>query len=140
MAAVTPFQFRSYWRELRRGKPGRRFQARYENARRAKQGSGTMQRVLLIAVAVVLLVIGGFLAVFPGPAIPFFLLAGGLLATESRLIARFMDWCEVQLRRFLTWGKRHWRRLPKAARIGLLVMGAACSTTVAYMSYRLIRG
>src|SRR5262245_6013575 len=128
MAAIAP-QFRAYWRELRAGEPGRRFQARYERARRAERRRGKAGRILLILAAIGLLVIAAFLAVFPGPAIPFFILGGGLLAAESRPIARFMDWSEIQFRKLFDWAKRHWRRLPTATRVILIVCGACCSAT-----------
>ena len=134
------FQFRKYWQELRRGRPGHRFQCRYERARQSEGRSGAARRVLMLALALVSLAIGAVLAVIPGPAIPFFFLGGGLLATESRPIARFMDWCEVIGRKAAGWARRLWKRLPVAARIVLMVIGASCSATMAYLSYRLVRG
>src|SRR5678815_3621292 len=123
MAAALSFNFREYWRELRRGRPGRRFQSRYERARQKKGRRGAGQRILIIVLALICFAIGAVLAVIPGPAIPFFFLGGGLLATESRPIARGMDWCEVVIRKLLAWGKRRWKRLPLAARIVLIVVG-----------------
>lgn len=140
MAATTHSGFREHWRELRRGRPGHRFQTRYERARRNEKRSGAWQRLALIALALVFVAIGAVLVVIPGPAVPFFFLAGGLLATESRYIARFMDWSEVLIRKVVAWGKRHWRRMPQAARIVLIVIGACCSAGTAYLSYRFIRG
>jgi len=139
VAAIAP-QFRAYWRELRRGEPGKRFEARYERSRREEKKKGKAGRILFILAAVVLLAIGAFLAVFPGPALPFFILGGGLLAAESRPVARFMDGCEVRLRKLFAWAKRHWRRLPTAVRVILIGCGACCSAAMAYLSYRLIRG
>ena len=139
MAAIAP-QFRAYWRELRDGEPGRRFQARYERVRVGEKRQGKAGRILLILLAIVLLVIAAFLAVFPGPAVPFFILGGGLLAAESRPVARFMDWSEVQFRKLFDRAKRHWRRLPTAMRVILIVCGVCCSATTAYFSYRLFRG
>jgi hypothetical protein len=55
-------------------------------------------------------------------------------------VARFMDWCEVQLRKIVAWAKRHWRRLPTAARVILIICGACCSAATAYLGFRLIRG
>lgn len=95
-------------------------------------------RVVLIAAAVVCLAIAVVLSVIPGPAIPFYFLAGGLLATESRAVARAMDWSEVRARRVAAWGKRRWRTLPRAAKGALLVLGAACSCGMAYLTYRFL--
>lgn len=139
MAAIMQFHFREHWRELRRGRPGRRFQARYERAHEQKR-AGMGERIVLAAVAVVFLAIGIFLSVVPGPALPFFFLAGGLLATESLWVARFMDWSEVKLRVIVAWLKRVWRRLPVAGRIALSVFGTCCSAATAYLGYKLLRG
>ena len=131
-----PHSLRSHWRELRQGRPGHRFQSRYDRARRQKNRTGTALRVLLVLVALVFLGVGVVLVVIPGPAIPFFFLGGGLLAAESRPIARFMDWGEVVARKVFGWGKKHWKRLPLAARIALVVVGACCSAATGYLAYR----
>ena len=94
-------------------------------------------RIVMFSVALVALAIGVVLAVIPGPAIPFFLIAGGMLATESRTIARVMDWSEVRLRRILAWAKRRWRHLPMFGRVVVVALFACSSATMAYFSYRL---
>ena len=139
MAATTHFHFREHWRELRRGRPGRRFQARYERLRRSRHRCGALERILLVVAAIVLFLIGALLVIFPGPAIPFFFMGGALLATESRPMARLMDWSEVRLRTVFAWGKRQWRRLPGFARVLLLGVGACCSATMAYVAFQLLR-
>ena len=139
MAAITRFNLREHWRELRRGRPGHRFQERYERAR-AEQRCGAGERVVLIILAVLFLSIALILSVFPGPALPFFFLAGGLLASESRFVARFMDWSEVRTRKIAAWLKRQWRRLPATGRIAVLAFGASCSLATAYLGYRIITG
>ena len=139
MAASMQFHFREHWRQLRRGRPGRRFQARYKRAREDQRASAA-ERIVLAIVAVVCLAIGAVLSVVPGPALPFFFLAGGLLATESLWVARFMDWSEVKVRLIVAWLKRVWRRLPVPGRIALSVVGACCSAATAYLGYMLLRG
>lgn len=137
-------QLREHWEALKRGRPGRRFQERYERTHCRGAGApktcGWGTRILMILGAVVCLAIAVVLSVIPGPAIPFFFIAGGLLATESRLVARGMDWAEVKFRALAAWGKRRWGRLPRAARLALVVLGCACSAGLAYGSYRLVSG
>jgi hypothetical protein len=140
MGATLSFQLRKHWRELQRGRPGHRFQSRYERARRTQNRGGAGKRIALIVLALVFLAIGAVLSVIPGPAIPFFFVAGGLLAAESRPVARFMDGCEVVGRRVVAWGKRHWNRLPLVGRIVVLVIGGCCSMATAYFGYQLVRG
>jgi hypothetical protein len=110
MPAAARFRIRDHWRELKRGRPGRRFRDRYAQARRAEPPCGLVQRLTTLATALLLVVVGLFFAVFPGPAFPFFILAGALLATQSKTVARWMDALEVRARRLLTWLKRRWRR------------------------------
>ncbi len=143
MSATTTHGFadglRKHWRELKRGRPGHRFQDRYERAKRERRkGGGAWRRVAMLAAGCVCLAIGVVLSVIPGPAIPFFFLAGGFFGTESRIVARFMDWIEVRARTLAAWAKRHWRRLPRPAQIALLVLGACCSAGMAYLSYRMM--
>lgn len=143
MTATTQRSFaesvRTYWRDLQRGRPGHRFQDRYERAKRERRkGGNPWQRIVTLTAGIVCLAIGVVLAVIPGPAIPFFFLAGGLFGTESRLIARLMDWIEVRARKFAAWARRHWRPLPRAAKVALMVVGACCSAGMAYLSYRMM--
>ena len=140
MPAVIRFHFRDDWRELKRGRPGRRFQQRYERARHAEPRSGLAKRVALIGIAVIAVGLGLFFAVFPGPAIPFFFVGGALLAAESRMIARSMDWLELRARDFMTWFKKRWRHLPLVGRIAGVVLFMGCSATVTYFMYRFVRG
>jgi hypothetical protein len=91
---------------------------------------------MLYSVAAVCVVIGLTLSVFPGPAFPFFILAGGLLATESRGIAKFMDWAEVRVRAVFAWGIRQWRRLPRVARVALVVLVVVGSAGIAFVVFR----
>ena len=139
VAATMNLHFRERWRELKRGRPGSRFLDRYRRARHENHRHAA-RRVGLMLVGAVFLVLGIVFAVIPGPAIPFFFVAGALLATESRTIARFMDWSEVRLRQLAAWGKRLWRRLPTIARVLLLILAACLSAGGMYLSYRVMRG
>jgi hypothetical protein len=134
------FSVRDYWRELRRGRPGERFMARYEHARAAVKQRGPAQRIVMFVLAFVFLAIGVVLTFIPGPAVLFFFLAGGLLATESRFVARFMDSTEVLLRRAVKRIRSAWRRLPTIARVACAAVGACGSVAAAYLGYRLMVG
>lgn len=137
VAATLNFHLRESWRELKRGRPGHRFQERYRRARCKREQCGPGQRIVMLVAGLIALIIGLVLCVFPGPAVPFFFISGGLLAAESRPIARFMDWSEVMCRRILAWGKRQWRRMPVFGRVGVLIAGACCSAGTMYLSYRI---
>jgi hypothetical protein len=140
MAGTLHFHFRDQWRELKRSRPGHRFRDRYARAREEAHECGAGQRILTWVIGIVALAIAAFLSVFPGPAIPFFVVAGGLFATESRTIARFMDWAEVRGRRVAAWGKKRWRKLPTVARVALLIAGGCASAGMAFLTYRFMTG
>lgn len=133
------FHFRDRWRELKRGRPGHRFQDRYNRARHENHRCGAGQRIAMVVAGLISLAIGVVLTVIPGPALPFLFLAGALFASESRAIARFMDWSELLLRKIAGWGRRRWRRLPAAARVVLLILGTCVSAGMMYLSYRVMR-
>lgn len=96
--------------------------------------------MLRISIALLALTIAGVLSVIPGPAIIFFFVAGALLASESRLIARLMDWIEVKVRVIFDWAHRHWRRLSLVPRIVLMLVATSASVGSALFFYRLVRG
>jgi hypothetical protein len=132
-------QIRERWRELQRGRPGRRFQDWYERARGSTRPMGAVRRIAFFVLAVLCLAIGLVLVVIPGPAIPFLLISGGLLALESRPIAKAMDWAEIQTRGVWRWGLRRWLRLPPAARVTLLLCAGCVSAASAYFLFQLLR-
>lgn len=110
MALTMPVQFRKRWRDLQHGRPGHRFQSRYEQVRQVERRPGVGRRILIIAFAMVLIAIGAVLLVIPGPGILFLLMGGGMLATESRSVARFMDWSEIHGRKMAARVSRRWKR------------------------------
>jgi len=119
------------WQELKRSPPGKRFQERYQKQQRS--GKSKWARIGSFAAALVALAIGVVLVFIPGPAVVFFFLGGGMLASHSRAVARALDWTELRLRatfqKLRTWWRSHsWRaRLPVllAAVVVVLGVGAA---------------
>jgi hypothetical protein len=139
MAATMQFHFREHWRDLQRGRPGQRFQDRHARMQEEQKRSGPAKRILMIALAIVFLAIGVVLTVIPGPAFVFFILAGAVLAGESKVIARFMDWSEVRARKIIAWARRQWRRMPLGARVLLIATIAGCVAVAAFWGYRLMQ-
>jgi hypothetical protein len=133
------FSFRDDWRELKRSRPGHRFRDRFERAQRTEPQGGIAKRIALMALAGICLLVGLFFAVFPGPAIPFFLIGGALLAAESRAIAGWMDWIEVHVRKILMWLIHRWRDLPSGGRVIVAVGAMSCLAVFGYFAYRWLR-
>lgn len=128
------------WTALRRARPGHRFEERYEAAQRKENRASFFARVLRFTLATVALAIGVVLVFIPGPAILFFALSGALLASESRAVARFLDWCEVKIRAVMRWASRVWEKLPVAGKVAVAIVGAAGGAGASYVSFRMFTG
>jgi len=128
--------FKQHMQELKKGRPGQRFQERYQRAKAARKTGGHSKRIVRIILALVSLGIGVVLVVIPGPAILFFFVGGGLLATESLWIARLMDWIEVKARALWAWGTKRWRGLSVPGKIAVIFVGALGAAGAAYFIYR----
>ncbi|MBL9213419.1 MAG: hypothetical protein JNL92_23345 [Opitutaceae bacterium] len=127
--------FQRRWKELARGKPGQRFQRRFENQSRSGSNTG-WRRVMNLVLALACFAVGVVLVFIPGPAVLFFFIGGGLLATESRVVAALLDAAELRIRKFASWVHRQWVNLSAVgkAAVGSLFGGAAFGC--AYLSYR----
>lgn len=124
------------WRGLKRGRPGRRFQDRYRIMQRRERRS-LIVRVVRLIMAAIALAIGFVLVFMPGPAVLFFFIAGMLLATESRTVARLLDWTEVRSRRAGRKLREWWKRLPRVGKVGAIVIVAAMAGAAVYLAYRI---
>jgi ABC-type protease/lipase transport system fused ATPase/permease subunit len=129
------------WHALKRGSSGSRFKDRYAAARKKRKSghwTDNIFRIVRLFVAAAMLAVGVVLVFIPGPAILFFFIAGGLLASESKVVARFLDWTEVKLRAWWKWGKAHWKKLPFAAKIAVVVLALAIAAVAGFAMYQFI--
>lgn len=131
-------RFKSQWVALRRSKPGRRFQDRYERNRRSPNAPKMLWRVVRVAIAAGLVALGVVFMFIPGPAIVFYGLAGALLSTESLPLAKLLDGMEVRARRLSRWIAEKWNPLPALAKITLGALGACGSVTSTWLFYRFV--
>jgi len=121
-----------------RDRAGRRFQDRYAAGRAARKDARWTRRalrILRLLVALGAIVVGLFLTVLPGPAILFFFIAGGLLASESLYLARVLDWGEVRLRSGWDWVQPRWHRLSWPAKLALIGLAAGLGAGLTYLAY-----
>jgi hypothetical protein len=125
------------WKGLRRGRPGRRFREHYESARQSKERTTVIGRLVRVGLAMVAFAVGVVLMFIPGPAVLFFLIAGALLATESRALAIALDRVEVGVRVVVKAGLRQWRRLPLFGRIIVVLVAAAVAIAGIVISWRI---
>lgn len=123
------------WRKFRQGQPGRRFQERYERKRHANEKRSLYWKVLQVALALGLLLIGVVFVFIPGPAILFFAIGASMLATHSRRLARLLDWTEVKIREVWAWATGWWKRASTAARGAVVGLGTVGVAMLAYLAY-----
>lgn len=124
------------WRTFRAGRPGRRFQDRYERSQKSKHSQAWYLHLLKPALALVLTVGGVVLCFIPGPGIPLMIIGAGLFADNSLALARALDWMEVRLRRIVRWAKRWWALASRPARGGVVAGAVLILCAVTYCGYR----
>lgn len=132
-------RLRKHWDDLRHGRPGHRFEARFETIKRGADRP-LWGRVLSMLAAVVALGIGAVLMFIPGPAVLFFLVAGMLFAAESRTVARALDWTELKLRALLHWTKQTWKRLSLPIQVVLGGLVVLITLAGAYTVFQFFQG
>ena len=126
------------WREFRRGRPGQRFEARYERSQKARSTQAWYGRLLKPVVALVLFAGGVVLCFIPGPGIPLIIIGAGLFADLSRPVARGLDWLEVRARKILAWSRRWWHGASLIAREAVIAAAVLIACGAAYGGYRFI--
>ena len=112
------------WRELRRSRPGHRFQELYQRRQRSRRAGA--KRVLFIGGG--LLIIAAGVASFPVPGVPselIIVMGLAIFAQGSMLAARILDWIELRLRGPFLWVWGIWSPLPRWAKILIGVLWTA---------------
>lgn len=125
------------WHGLQRSAPGHRFQNRYASAQRQRDRVPAWRRLLQLGVAAILAAAGVVFVFIPGPAILFFALAGAMLASESRAVARALDWTELRVRAGWHRATRFWANLSVGGRIALLLLGMALIAAAGFLAWRI---
>ena len=129
--------FKQQWHGLQRSSPGHRFQNRYASAQRHRAHIPAWRRILQLVIALGLVSIGVVLVFIPGPAVLFFALAGAMLASESRLVARGLDWAELRLRHGWHRSARFWINLGRGGRMALVLLGVALIAAAGLVAWRI---
>ena len=92
-------------------------------------------RFLQPVAGIVILLIGIVFVVIPGPGLPFVFVGAGLLAGNSLVIARAMDWLEVKLRKLFHWVKGWWSHAALATKSALILFGVFAISAAGYGAY-----
>ena len=130
------------WRRLKASEPGRRFDERYRHRREDGRGWRDPRRILYVVGGLLLVAGSLFMGVMPtppGPGTVAFLLGLGLIAGESRPVARLLDRGEVVARGLArrvggVWGAS------AAGKAVVVLVAAICSAAMLYVPYLLLFG
>jgi uncharacterized protein (TIGR02611 family) len=132
-------KFKQTWRRLKAGNPGQRFQQEFR--RRHGAGRSPIQKALLIVGGLLLMAAGFLLLFIPGPGLVFLFAGGFLIAQQSLVAARALDWSEIRLRKLLAWSLRAWRRSSTTLKVlvvvaVVVVLGAVGMGVFKLLDYR----
>jgi hypothetical protein len=126
------------WAELKRGKPGKRFQQRYERKNPGGKRSGKKLATLILGFVV--FAAGLFFLPAPGPGIIIVALGAGLIAQASLKGARALDWCELKIRALLDWALGVWKSAGGGARTAIVLVGLGLVGAAGYGAWWLTFG
>lgn len=118
------------WRKLKSGRPGHRFQDQYQAQQKSRRPAWS--RPVWIAAGTVVMA-GGVVALpAPGPGILVLALGAAMIARESRIAAKTLDWIELRLREAWNWAKNAWEAAPLPVKILTVVFGAAIAVAIGW--------
>jgi uncharacterized protein (TIGR02611 family) len=124
------------WRQFKAAPPGKRFQELYKRRQRARLG--LLTRLLSLGGGLLIMAVGLVLVPAPGPGWAIVFVGAGLIAQESLIAARALDWAELHLRRLMKWLLGTWRRAPARAKVLIVLAGLALLGVAAFGAYFLI--
>ena len=128
-------ELKQEWREFKHGRPGQRFEDRFERSQKNRSGKPWFVRFLKPILGLVLFAGGIVLCFIPGPGIPLILIGVGLLADFSRPTARGADWLGGRARSVIASAKRWWRHASPTAKYAVVILGVFAASGAAYGGY-----
>lgn len=126
---------KDHWHDLKRGRPGHRFQDHYR--RRHDAGANKLRKVLYIGAGALIVAAGIFFLPAPGPGFLIVFLGGGVMAQESRTAARVLDWLELRLRAIADWALRVWQDASLPARAAIALLALVIAGGAGFAAYRI---
>src|SRR5688500_8188394 len=106
---------KKYWRGLKAGQPGKRFQQQYK--KQHATGTTPWHKVLFLGGGVLIMLAGIFFLPAPGPGWVIIFIGAGMVAQDSERAAKILDWCELRIRDVVDWAQKVWKQSPTWARV-----------------------
>ncbi|RYD50127.1 MAG: hypothetical protein EOP85_00220 [Verrucomicrobiaceae bacterium] len=130
--------FRQHWNEFKEGRPGHRFQDRYERNKEAREERSWLGGLVKPAAGIMLVVAGVVFCLIPGPGLPLLLVGAGLLADVSLPVAKAMDWCDIRIRELAEKIRAWWKKCSPMAKCTLVMVMIFLISGAGYGGYRLL--
>jgi uncharacterized membrane protein len=129
-------QLQNSWQQFKEGSPGSRFQDRYHH----RSNDSKLSKLMFVVVGLAMFLVG----IVPIPFLP----ANGILAPlglmviagEIELVARFLDWAELQARNAAQRAVTFWSRSSTVVRVLVVAAVVAAIATLGYGAYSLVTG
>ncbi|HXG91375.1 MAG TPA: PGPGW domain-containing protein [Blastocatellia bacterium] len=123
------------WRHLKEGKPGQRFESEYRRRKQSRQSP--FSRIIFVVIGLLLIAAGIFFLPAPGPGTLILALGGGLIARESLIAARVLDWLEIKIRRVLASALKLWAKSPLRIKVLIVVLALIVLAALAFVAYKI---
>lgn len=127
---------KSHWHDLKEGRPGKRFQDHYR--KRHESQSSPWRKALFLGGGALIVAAGIFFLPAPGPGFIIIFLGGGLMAQESKVAARVLDWVELRVRAVIDWALGVWKRATPPARAAIVLAAAVLAGGAGYLGYQVL--
>jgi uncharacterized protein (TIGR02611 family) len=92
-------RIRTRWRKVKKSPPGKRFQERYFRLQQKPNRKSVYRKVFNIILGVATIFLGIIFWFIPGPGWVIIFIGATLLSGESLILARALDWLEVNIRK-----------------------------------------
>ncbi|MBN2000957.1 hypothetical protein JW935_25655 [candidate division KSB1 bacterium] len=86
---------------MKQSQPGRRFQDYYHRRQKRRGQRPQIRKLITVISGIFIICIGVVFWFIPGSGWVIIIIGTGVIAGEAKTIARFMDWCEIKIRKLL---------------------------------------
>jgi len=91
-------QLKKNWDIFKQSEPGKRFKDRYHRRSEKRHRDSKIKVLLNISIGIVIIIIGMIFWFIPGPGWLMIFIGAAIIAGESIITARFLDYIEVKIR------------------------------------------
>ena len=126
---------KEHWNDLKRGKPGKRFQDHYHHSHESRGHIG--RKLLFLGGGALIVAAGIFFLPAPGPGFVIIFLGGGMMAQESETAAKVLDWSELRVRAVMKWALGVWNHASTPARAAIAFFGLVVAAGAGYAAYQI---